>query len=149
MKITVALFGKPKDKNILNLIEEYLKRIIRYQKLDLSYLPLSDKGFKEGETVKIVLDKFKNASRIYFLDEDGKDFSTLDFTKKYEIDLQNQKEIVFAIGPSEGFGNLNMGKVETISISKLTMQHDIAFLVLMEQLYRVVSIKNNLPYHKV
>jgi 23S rRNA (pseudouridine1915-N3)-methyltransferase len=157
MKITIALFGKPKDKKILDLVEEYKKRILRFQKIEFTFLPLSTSVFKENEAIKVVINKFENASKIYFLDEDGKEFSTESCFKMYEQDLENCKEVVFVIGPSEGFGDLKGAAkakllpptATTISLSKLTMQHDIAFLVLTEQIYRVVSIKNNLPYHKI
>ena len=72
----------------------------------------------------------------------------------------SEKEVVFVIGPAEGFflpwpsaipskeGEFS-AKEQIISLSKMAMQHDIASLVLIEQIYRAVSIKNNLPYHKI
>jgi 23S rRNA (pseudouridine1915-N3)-methyltransferase len=150
MKIIITLFGKPKNKNILELVEDYKKRISKYQKVEIDYFPIIQNA-KPNECLNKVLEKYKN-SKIYLLDEDGKEYSSLDFAKVYEKELNNStKEIVFAIGPSEGFGDLvslKKGQVEIISLSKMVMQHDLAFLVLIEQIYRAISLKNNLPYHK-
>lgn len=173
MKIIVAIHGKPKDKRILEILEEYRMKISRYQKTDFEFL-------SNFETVEKLIEKLKskNATKIYLLDEDGKEFTSLKFAENYEKDLNNgEKEVVFVIGPAEGFGELVKAgssdentfddhktalqgrkkyflnesdqKVEIISLSKMAMQHDLASLVLVEQVYRAVSIKNNLPYHKV
>jgi 23S rRNA (pseudouridine1915-N3)-methyltransferase len=154
MKIIISLFGKPKDKNVLNIIEEYVKRISRYQKIEIEYLPIIQNA-KNGDALNKVLDKFKNA-KIFILDEDGKEYTSVKFANLYEKNLnESVQEILFAIGPSEGFGDLSdsiflrKNNLEIIKLSTMTMQHDIAFIVLIEQIYRAVSIKNNLPYHKV
>ena len=145
MKIVFAMHGKPKDKRILEIMEEYQKKISRYQKLEFIYL---------GEYLGLerTFEKF-TGKKVYLLDEDGKEFSSKQFAENYEKDLNNgEKEIVFVIGPAEGFGEISPGKsggYQAVSLSKMAMQHDIAGLVLMEQIYRAVSIKNNLPYHKI
>jgi 23S rRNA (pseudouridine1915-N3)-methyltransferase len=156
MKIVVTLFGKPKDKNILELVEMYKERIGRYQKIDFLYL-------NDFNGVEKYLEKVDTRGKqIYLLDEDGTEYSTKDFTKNiYEKNLNaGVKEIVFGIGPAQGWGDINVQSrlivdilaaknIKIISLSKMAMQHDLAFLVLVEQLYRAVSIKNNLPYHKI
>lgn len=151
MKIILSLFGEPKDKNILNLVEEYKKRINRYQDLEFKY-------FKKYEGVENFLNLLNTSGRsIYLLAEAGEEYNTNNFTDKvYEKSLNSgAKELVFCIGPAEGWslaGNFATQNfppnIKLLSLSKLTMQHDLAFLVLVEQLYRAVSIKNNLPYHK-
>lgn len=148
MKITLAIFGKPKDKYFLEKIEDYKKKISKFQKIEIEYLNFHEKISNKTELVKKVLEKYKGAD-IYLLDEDGSEFNTNTFAKRYERDLNSGvQNVVFVVGPSEGFGDISNFK-NIISLSKLTMQHDIAFLVLIEQIYRAVSIKNNLPYHKI
>lgn len=153
MKIIVSIHGKPKDKRILELLEEYKIKISRYQKINFDFIPLSRPGDKD--VLINVLERYKG-NKIYILDEDGKEYTTTKFAENYEKDLNNgDKGVVFVIGPAEGFGSIPPGKsggakeYEIISLSKMAMQHDIASLVLIEQIYRVVSIKNNLPYHRV
>ena len=89
--------------------------------------------------------------KIVILRELGKEYDTNEFAKYYEKKLESGvKELWFCIGPAEGWGdlaNINVN-IDFVSLSRLTMQHDLAFLVLTEQIYRAVSIKNNLPYHK-
>jgi len=141
MKIVVAIHGKPKDKRIFELLEEYKLKIGRYQKIDFEFLG-------EFKSLENLLEKFEG-KKVYLLDEDGKEFTSAKFAENYEKDLNNsEKEVVFVIGPASGFGEVEKN-LNTISLSKMAMQHDIASLVLVEQIYRAVSIKNNLPYHRV
>jgi 23S rRNA (pseudouridine1915-N3)-methyltransferase len=159
MKIKISLFGEPKDKRVLELVEMYKERISRFENLEFIYL-------NKFEGAEKYLERFsQTGTKIYLLDEDGKEYTSKDFAEKvYEKSLNESfKELVFAIGPSEGWGELFEWKegaktsktflretnTEVISLSKMAMQHDIAFLVLVEQVYRAISIKNNLPYHKV
>lgn len=154
MKIIFAMHGKPKDKRILEKMEEYKTKIGRYQKIDFEFI---SPPTRQGEIVQQIVEKYKG-KKIYLLDEDGKQVSTENFSFQYEKDLnEGVKEVVFVIGPAEGFGELEPhlaspinreGNFKIISLSKLAMQHDIAALVLVEQIYRAVSIKNNLPYHR-
>ncbi len=154
MKVIVALHGKTKDKRVLDLLEEYTKKISRYQKIELIFLPLSEFTTHPGSVqLRKILEKF-DGSKVYLLDEDGKEYTSLKFAENYEKDLNNaEKEVVFVVGPAKGFGEVAAIKLNThlqlISLSKMAMQHDLASLVLVEQIYRSVSIKNNLPYHKV
>lgn len=145
MKIIVAMHGKPKDKRIWEIMEEYKQKISRYQKMHFDFiLP----PYGTGEVIEKILNKF-DGKKIYLLDEDGKEYTSLKFAENYEKDLNNsEKEIVFVIGPPEGY-QIIPPHVQVLSLSKMAMQHDIAGLVLVEQIYRAVSIKNNLPYHKI
>lgn len=151
----ITLFGESKDKNVQGILEEYKKRISRYQDLDFKF-------FKEYKDLDAFLDQVKandGNKKIYLLSEYGETFDTYEFSNIYEKALTNSlKEIYFCIGPAEGWGlsknylkdnfKSDYKNVGLISLSKMTMQHDIASMVLVEQIYRVVSIKNNLPYHK-
>jgi 23S rRNA (pseudouridine1915-N3)-methyltransferase len=154
MRVLVCLHGKPKDKRILELLEEYKLKISRYQKIDFDFLAPPTRS---GEIITGLIEKYKG-KKIYLLDEDGKEYTSMKFAENYERDLNNgEKEVVFVIGPAEGFGDLKVAEkaklfppnLQTISLSKFAMQHDIASLVLVEQIYRAISIKNNLPYHKI
>lgn len=156
MKVVVSMHGKPRDKRILEILEEYKLKIGRYQKIDYEFLPPPDLpgGFRALENV---IKKYAG-KKIYLLDEDGKEYTSSKFAENYENDLNSgEKEIVFVVGPAEGYGELEEAKkvklfsphTHTLSLSKLAMQHDLATIVLVEQIYRAVSIKNNLPYHRV
>ncbi len=163
MKVVVAIHGKPKDKRILELLEEYKLKIGRYQKIDFLFINYTINTSGKLSFLENFLEKIKpTGKQIYLLDEDGVEFSSAKFTENiYERNLNSGvKEIVFAIGPAEGWGDINIKSslivdnlafknVSIVSLSKMAMQHDIASLVLVEQIYRAVSIKNNLPYHRV
>ncbi len=155
------MHGKPKDKRILEIMEEYRQKISRYQKLEFLFINEEPARNSRGSFLEKFLEKIgKTGKQIFILDEDGKQFSTNDFSYEYEKNLNSGlKEIVFAIGPAEGWGDiavnsalianeLKVKNIKFLSLSKMAMQHDLAALVLIEQIYRAVSIKNNLPYHK-
>lgn len=158
------MHGKPKDKRILELLEEYSQKISRYQKIEVKYLELKLSKFvgKVNYLEKFLEDIDTLGKQIYILDEDGTEYSTSHFSNNiYEKNLNSGvKEIVFAIGPADGWGDISVKSeylidtlkaknIKIISLSKLAMQHDLAALVLIEQIYRVVAIKNNLPYHRI
>jgi 23S rRNA (pseudouridine1915-N3)-methyltransferase len=154
MKIVITLFGEPKDENVLNLVAEYRKRTNRFQDLEFKY-------FKKYEGLEnffqeIMSEKYTGRN-IYLLTEKGEELDTKSFAEKvYEKNLNNgTRELYFCVGPAEGWGfagnfasQNSPQNLKFLSLSKLTLQHDLAFLVLVEQIYRAVSIKNNLPYHK-
>lgn len=137
------MHGKPKDKRILEIMEEYRLKASRYQKFEFEFI-------NSYNGIEKLLEKY-SGKKVYFLDEDGKECTSSEFASNYEKDLNSgEKDIVFVIGPAEGFGDLKEYKnIRAISLSKLAMQHDLAGLVLSEQIYRAISIKNNLPYHRV
>ena len=79
------------------------------------------------------------------LDENGMEMNSDEFYNLIASFSKNGKEVIFAIGPAEGFGNIKNRK---ISLSKLTLQHDLAYLILLEQLYRSLLRMKGTKYHR-
>ncbi|MDO8528096.1 MAG: 23S rRNA (pseudouridine(1915)-N(3))-methyltransferase RlmH [Deltaproteobacteria bacterium] len=140
MKIKIFTVGKLSLKPVKVLQEEYLKRIGHYLPVEMVVL----KSQKEG------LEKIKPQDQVVILDERGKLFSSMEWAKWLEGQkLHSVKNLVFFIGPAEGFeeeikkrGNLLLG------LSKMTLQHELALVVLLEQIYRACTILKGEPYHK-
>ncbi|HEV2468148.1 MAG TPA: 23S rRNA (pseudouridine(1915)-N(3))-methyltransferase RlmH [Candidatus Sulfotelmatobacter sp.] len=143
MKIKVAWVGKTKEAAIAALTEEYLKRISRY-------VPV------EGVTVRDEADllaKFgagaKSKSTLVLLDSRGKEFSSEQFAKFLgDYQDRNPLPLVFAIGGADGFSDhTRPAAQQVISLGKMTLAHELARVVLLEQIYRAFTILKGHPYH--
>jgi 23S rRNA (pseudouridine1915-N3)-methyltransferase len=137
MKITILHGGKFKQNFYKEAIFEYTKRINRYIKINIEQIEK-----------KINFDKFKKAL-VIGLSADGKNLTTDDFKKQIESCLINSRDIVFILGDPFGMSE-SIEKIINLKISlgKQTMQHELTFVVLLEQIYRVFTIIRNEPYHK-
>lgn len=148
MKVKVVLAGKVKDINYQEILREYVKRIkgfVDFEFIDLRIAedaPLSEKG-----SLKL-LDMGKDSYKIV-LDVDGESFTSESFAYFLDETLNNKKNVIFYIGGAFGLGKEFVQKCnKSISLSKMTMAHKIALVVLMEQIYRAFTILGGHPYHK-
>jgi len=143
MNIIIATCSGVTDKNILKLIESYTPRYGRYAKLEMKDIKYSEKNLNDFTL------KYKNYYK-FFLDEEGKSYSSVEFSKKIEkIKTHQNSNILFVIGPSAGFSKSDLSLAdELLSLSPLTFPHEITTLLLTEQIYRAITISNNHPYHK-
>lgn len=149
LNITLITIGKIKEAYLNEAALEYLKRIKPYGRLTLHELKAEpfasttkDKAKKlEGERIAAILDR-KSEADIYLLSEHGTLFNSPDFAAKI-----NDKEIVLVIAGSLGFTKDLETKYPKISLSPLTFPHELARVVLLEQIYRAATIINNKEYH--
>lgn len=139
-KIKILTIGKIKEKWLDAALTEYTKRLTPHMKLQW----LLFKGEKELEAA-IMLEKF-----FILLDEDGEQFSSVDFSKKILKFLEEQNSAAtFVIGGAEGISSNIKTKCKLkISLSSLTFTHQIVRLLLLEQLYRAIEIEKGSAYHK-
>jgi 23S rRNA (pseudouridine1915-N3)-methyltransferase len=146
MKFRFIWIGKTKNKNWLALQDDYLQRLGRFVKFEITELK---DGAKDSEGKKI-LESLSANSFLCVLDVVGKELSSPDLAKKIE-NLQNEsvKEITFVIGGFAGLSAEVIDKADfSLSLSRLTLTHEAARVVLTEQLYRAFTIINNFPYQK-
>ena len=142
MKIKIAWIGKTKDPAIQSLTTEYLKRIARY--VEVEGLPLAD----EAALLKL-RDKSRPAPTLVLLDSRGKQLSSEEFAKFLENHQdRNPQPLVLAIGPADGFNDAARKAASNIlSLGKMTLPHELARVVLLEQVYRAFTILKGHPYH--
>jgi 23S rRNA (pseudouridine1915-N3)-methyltransferase len=145
MKIKVAWIGKTKEPAIQALTEEYLKRISRYA--EVAGVALKDEAailsLASGER-----HKNKERHKLVLLDSRGKQFSSEELAEFLEREQVSATPLLFGIGGSDGFSEEarhNAGF--TLSLGKMTLPHELARVVLVEQLYRAFTILKNHPYH--
>ena len=140
MKIKVAWIGKTKEPAIDILSNEYLKRISRYA--DIAGLTLKD------EAAILSLASGKQRHKLVLLDSRGKQLSSEELAEFLEREQLNATPLLFAIGGSDGFSEETRRHAGfTLSLGKMTLPHELARVVLVEQLYRAFTILKRHPYH--
>lgn len=155
MKLTLITIGKTDNKQISQLIDEYFKRVNFYIPLEIKTLPDIRKGKKisekeqkmlEGESIKKCL---QPSDYVVLLDDKGKQFDSIQFAKYIENKMITiSKNLIFIIGGPYGFSEeIQNISNEKLSLSKMTLTHQMVRLLFAEQLYRAMTIINNEPYH--
>lgn len=145
MKLTVAWIGNTKQPAIRSLADEYLKRLAHYAEVE-------GKGLKD-EAALLALQgrgaRSKTKATLVLLDSGGKQFSSEELAKF----LGDQRDrhpgpLLFAVGPASGFSEeARQAATLLLSLGRMTLAHELAQVVLLEQLYRAFTILKGHPYH--
>ncbi len=151
LDITLVTIGKAKDKSYLSLISDYQKRSKPYLKLkivELESLSFSEKTkdkAKEFEAERILnyLDKQKDNAAVYLLAERGEIYDSINFANW----LNKKSPLILVLGGSLGFSDTLYNIYPSLSLSPLTFPHELARVVVMEQLYRAATILQKKNYH--
>jgi 23S rRNA (pseudouridine1915-N3)-methyltransferase len=155
MKITLLTVGKTTSKEMKSLIDDYVQRIGHFVNFDLKYLPnqkhtknLSEKEVKTAEGLQI-LDALSKYQIAVLLDDRGSPMRSMDFAGSIQKHFNSgQKSICYIIGGAYGFSEAVYQAVpKQLSLSKMTLSHQMVRLLFVEQLYRGLAIINHLPYH--
>tara|TARA_Y100000022_G_scaffold195966_1_gene202301 strand:- start:1091 stop:1558 length:468 start_codon:yes stop_codon:yes gene_type:complete len=153
MNIKLLYIGKNKNNNIETLIENYEDKIKHFVNFKIQCLKTKNKSSQKSSIIKfdseIIFKNLKKEDIIILLDEKGKDFNSIEFSKFLEEHMiRGVKNLTFVIGGAYGFSKeLREFAKNKISLSKMTFSHDMARLFFVEQLYRSLTIINNIPYH--
>ena len=134
-------------------MEGYAERVRRHAELDLVELPAAkgalppaDARRREGEAL---LSKLKPESWLVALDERGTLLDSLELARLVATARDAGRELVFAIGGDEGLDTPVRERAwKVLALSRMTLPHRLARLVLLEQLYRAFSMLRGEPYHK-
>ncbi len=142
--IRIICVGKLKDQ-LKNVSEEYVKRIKGFTRIEIVEINeykssnIQESLKKEGEKVLE-----KSGERFIILDAKGKQLSSEEFSQ-----LLKHPNLTFVIGSHVGLSEDVKKKANIqLSLSKMTLPHQITRVILLEQIYRGFSILNNQPYHK-
>lgn len=143
--IKIICVGKLKENYTKELCNDYIKRISKYQKIEI--IELKD-STKEEEN-KLIQKHLNKEDYIFACNIKGKEYSTIELSNKIDNIFITKPNITFIIGGSEGLSKETLEKSnEIISFSKLTFPHNLFRGMLLEQIYRVFKILNNESYHK-
>lgn len=151
MKIKIAWIGKTKDPAVQVLADGYLKRISRY--VAVEGVALRDEAALLqlcGRATATRTGKSNSGkSTLVLMDCHGKEFSSEEFARFVgQYQDRTPLPLVFAVGPADGFSEAARGAAQhTISLGKMTLAHELALVVLLEQVYRAFTILKGHPYH--
>lgn len=156
--IRLICVGKLKEKALLSLEQEYLKRLRVYHKIEVIEVKDVSLTNKENEKqtkmvldqeANFVLDKIKDEF-VVLLDLHGKQFTSEEFANLIDSTFTNRNSnITFVIGGSLGVGEALIQRSDVrLNISKFTFTHQMCRVLILEQIYRSFKILNNEVYHK-
>ncbi len=157
MKIELCVVGKTSFKYLEEGQDIYAKRMKKYIPFQMHVIPdiknaknLNPEILKKKEGEKILSRLTKN-DLLVLLDENGKQLTSIEFSKWLENKLQStSKRIVFLIGGAYGFSEEVYQRANAkLALSKMTFSHQMVRLFFTEQLYRAFTIMRNEPYHNI
>ena len=142
MYIKIICIGRMRERAYDQKFRKYLEWISRDAKLEI----ITIKESNSGRVINHINNLKKNNNFIICLSEKGKNFDSISFSK-FVFACGNK--IVFILGNAEGLP-IEIIKMSdfNLSLSKMTMPHELANLVLAEQIYRAFSIKKGSHYHR-
>jgi 23S rRNA (pseudouridine1915-N3)-methyltransferase len=148
MKLRVLWVGKTKNPQISKLCADYASRLEHFLPLNIAEVK-EPKGGMRAEAEKI-LAAIGDSDRVVVLDPKGKAFTSEQLAKFIQQHMtSDSRRLTFVIGGYEGLADSVKSRADVQwSLSSLTFTHDLTRVVLLEQLYRALSIINNLPYSK-
>lgn len=150
--IKIVCVGKLKEKYLKDASLEYIKRISKYTKLEI--IELEDEGISDSVVAlrrekEKILKVVNSKDFIITLEIEGKELTSVEFSKKIDSLLINYPNICFIIGGSYGIDDeiKSMSNLK-LSFSKMTFPHQLFRVMLLEQIYRAYKIKTGESYHK-
>lgn len=156
MRIELIFPGKTKEKYLAEGINDFCKRLKRYARVELKSVKErrwngseSEEKYKEAEST-LLLARVTTPSMIVALDRTGKQISSLGLANLLtNWEDQGRRYLSFIIGGPLGLASTTLKKADmTLSFSKMTFTHEMARLLLLEQIYRAYTIKAGTGYHK-
>jgi len=157
LKIKVIVVGKTLKGFIGEGVDEYLKRLKRYLRVEVLVIP----DVKVGKSLpveqlmkkeeELILSGIANGSEVFLLDEQGKEYTSVELASFVEEKMvAGTKEITLIIGGAYGVTQTVKSKANgVIALSKLTFSHQMIRVILFEQLYRAMTIIRGEPYHHI
>lgn len=148
MRVRVVSVGRDRSGLFQPAADEYAGRIARYCPIDLLELKESRGPRAKDDEGDALLAKAAGAT-VVALDQRGKALASEELAAAVERARRDARDLAFLVGGDEGLSDAVRAKAAwTFSLSKLTLPHRLARVVLLEQLYRAFTILRGEPYHK-
>lgn len=142
--IRIIAVGKLKDRRLADLAADYQRRLRPHTRLEVSELRDQDPE-REGRQMLDLLQRESRTAHVVALDEHGRACTSRELADL----LGRHGNISFLIGGADGLVDaVRAGANQALSLSPLTFTHEMARVLLLEQVYRGYTILKNLPYHR-
>jgi 23S rRNA (pseudouridine1915-N3)-methyltransferase len=153
VKVRLLAVGRDRSGLYAPAVEEYARRLSRQLKFELVELPEARKqaGTPQArdEEAATILARLDPRERLVALDERGDQPTSLELASRVQRWMTRGQDVALVIGGSDGLAPAVLERAEErLALSKLTLAHRLARLVLVEQLYRAMTIIRGEPYHK-
>lgn len=157
--VTIICLGKIKEKYLRDACDEYLKRLTAFCKLNI--VELSPRRMSENPSdveiesaleaeAKDIITKIPNGAKVFAMCIEGKQMPSEKLSQQLSLAaVQGFNNIVFIIGSSHGLSEIVKNRADfKLSMSEMTFPHQLARVMLLEQIYRAYQISNGGKYHK-
>ncbi|MDZ4655608.1 MAG: 23S rRNA (pseudouridine(1915)-N(3))-methyltransferase RlmH [Coriobacteriia bacterium] len=154
MKVSVIAVGRLKERHWREAAEEYVKRLRPYATLEISEVPDRDVTRNEAGAVAEegadVMRAIPDAAHVIALDIGGTLRSSTAISERLAaLGLEGRSTVAFVLGGAAGLAPEVLARAdERLSLGRITLPHQLARVVLLEQLYRAFRIMRNEPYHR-
>lgn len=143
--IKIICVGKIKEAFYRDAIQEYMKRLSKYHKIEI--IEVMDSNMRQEKD--LIFKKIDSKDYVITLEIEGKQVSSIEFSELIDKTLISYPNITFIIGGSEGLDDeIKRMAHYKLSFSKMTFPHQLFRVVLLEQIYRAFKIIHNESYHK-
>jgi 23S rRNA (pseudouridine1915-N3)-methyltransferase len=154
MRLHFVWTGKTKDRRCAALVEDYLGRVGRFAACDVSELKEAASAADEKRVVLLESSKLLAAVErddfVVLLDEGGREFTSVELADFIAARQQGgTKRLAFVVGGFAGVSEEVKKRAQLkLALSRLTLTHELARVLLAEQVYRAFTLLAGLPYHK-
>lgn len=154
MRVSVLVVGKPRQGGLAEAISDYETRAARYWPLEVHEVREESSRSRSVEQVKTIeaerlLARAQGGVRVIACDPGGDALTSAQFASLLEMSRDTATDVAFAIGGAHGLGDAVLARAtRRLSLAPWTLPHELARLVLAEQLYRAGTIMRGEPYHK-
>ena len=154
MRISLLMVGKTTDPRLISLIEDYRKRLLHYVPFELVVLPdlkntksLSEEQIKTAEG-EAILRYVTPSMDVVLLDEHGREFRSIEYAEWLQKKMGSGKDLTLVIGGPYGFSEAVYQRADgKVSLSRMTFSHQMIRIMVIEQIYRAMTILRGEPYH--
>jgi 23S rRNA (pseudouridine1915-N3)-methyltransferase len=146
LKVRLLSVGKDRSGLFEPAAREYGERLAHYTRFSFVELPA---GRSKASEARAILAKVNPADWLVALDERGQQLDSVELSKQVARAQQQARDLLFVIGGDEGLDPEVLAKAQLVlSLSRMTLPHRLARVVLAEQLYRSFTVLRGEPYHK-
>jgi 23S rRNA (pseudouridine1915-N3)-methyltransferase len=153
LRLRILAVGRDRSGLFRPAVDEYARRLSRHARFEVVEIPEARRHAgtprAREEEAESLLARLGERERLVALDERGREHTSPELARRLSAWLEGGRDVALAIGGADGLSERVLSRAEErLSLSRLTLAHRLARLVLAEQLYRAFTILRGEPYHR-